>query len=142
MYSYASSIEIYPKPSFEPLEKWRVEIDEQIRRQSKSTPRNSDEIATKVYESLAYYYRLVGVDALSGEMVSPGILVRYTNALENYFDTLIRRQQAQGYDLLLPYSGVVKVKLRYKYTPSVVKKACQNSLERYRCAFTPFETVF
>ena len=72
------------------------------------------------------YYKLVGVtdEVLAGEgsIAARGVLPRYTESLISYFQDLQKVQPDNKEVKILEYSGVTTMKIRYKYTDSVIKK--------------------
>ena len=76
------------------------------------------------------YYRLVGIDdkVIAGEKKPMGILPRYTQSLISYFQELQKQSPPNKEILTLEYSGVDTIKIRYKYTYSVIKKLVKLAL--------------
>jgi ppGpp synthetase/RelA/SpoT-type nucleotidyltranferase len=72
------------------------------------------------------YYDLVGItDAVieSGGAVTPkGLLPRFTESLIGYFQRAAHHVPANKEIMVLRHSGVSSIKIRYKYTDSVIKK--------------------
>jgi ppGpp synthetase/RelA/SpoT-type nucleotidyltranferase len=79
-----------------------------------------------ILKCMKVYYKLVGIDeeVIAGKgMVEPkGILPRYTESLIKYFQELESKVPADKEITVLEYSGVGTIKIRYKYTDSVIKK--------------------
>jgi len=85
-----------------------------------------DLFAEKIMACLKVYYRLVGIDAEviagKGSVVPQGILPRFTESLIHYFQVLKEKTVANKEIAVLQYSGIATIKIRYKYTDSVIKK--------------------
>jgi ppGpp synthetase/RelA/SpoT-type nucleotidyltranferase len=78
------------------------------------------------------YYKLVGIDeeviAAEGKIEPQGVLPRYTESLIGYFQELEKNVPTNKESTVLKYSGVNTIKIRYKYTDSVVKKLVKMGL--------------
>lgn len=77
-----------------------------------------------IFQCMKAYYRLLGIDGERSENVSKavGLLPRYVESLINYFRKLEQQPSGNKEITILQYSGVNTIKIRYKYTESVIKK--------------------
>jgi ppGpp synthetase/RelA/SpoT-type nucleotidyltranferase len=77
-------------------------------------------------QCMEVYYRLVGIDdpliSAKGSRQPQGVLPRYTESLIAYFQLLEEQGSRNKEITALEYSGVHTIKVRYKYTDSVIKK--------------------
>jgi len=83
-------------------------------------------LTQNIVNCMEVYYRFVGItDEVieSGGLVEPrGILPRYTEGIIRYFQELQWHNSDNKEIKILEYSGVTTIKIRYKYTDSVIKK--------------------
>jgi hypothetical protein len=89
------------------------------------------------------YYKLVGIDekVIAGKgMIEPqGVLPRYTESLIGYFQELEKQIPADKEITILEYSGVDTIKIRYKYTDSVIKKLVKLGLRNSKFLEEPLK---
>ncbi len=78
----------------------------------------------KILGCMRVYYQLLGIDeeGSGGPVRAQGLLPRYVESLIDYFRMLEQQQPANKEISILRFSGVNAVKIRYKYTKSVIKK--------------------
>ena len=129
MHSYIGTHHFSPKTEYKPLEQLIPQIDQTMRDQNVLSvigEENLPNFKEKIVQCMDVYYRLVGIDeeAIVGKgTVEPkGVLPRYTESLIGYFQELERRVPHDKEITILEYSGVDTIKIRYKYTDSVIKK--------------------
>ncbi len=131
MHSYIGIYQFTPQAEYKPIEALIPFIDQTISDQNVESVIGTDKLSDfkeNILKCMKVYYKLVGIDdaVIAGKgMVEPrGILPRYTESLIGYFQKL----QQQQYDTsnreikVLEYSGTSTIKIRYKYTDSVIKK--------------------
>ena len=129
MHSYIDIYNFKPTSHFSPLETLVPLIEETMREQQAEM--KLDAVKQKIFQKnilhcMEIYYKLVGVTqaVIDGEgVVKPeGILHRYTESLIHYFKFLKEQIPKNKEISILEYSGVSMIKIRYKYTDSVIKK--------------------
>jgi len=129
MHSYIGIHHFLPKTHYRPLEALIPLIDQTLVDQNarslieeKVFPRFKENIL----RCMEVYYELVGIDdeviAGKGRVEPKGVLPRYTESLLTYFQELEKQLPASREIKVLEYSGVNTIKIRYKYTDSVIKK--------------------
>ncbi len=136
MHSYIEIFNITPTPQYKPLAVLEPLIVKSMQEQNASDVIGSgalDAFTQKILQCMKVYYRLVGIDetviAGKGTVVPQGILPRFTEGLITYFQRL-KEQVPQNKEMaVLQYSGVTTIKIRYKYTDSVIKKLIKLGLK-------------
>jgi len=129
MHSYIEIFNFTPNPEYRPLKALEPLIRESMHDQNASEVIGSGSLnifAGKILECMEVYYRFVGIDeaviAGEGRVVPQGILPRFTEGLISYFQTLKEQVPENKETAVLQHSGVTTIKIRYKYTDSVIKK--------------------
>jgi len=126
MHSYIDIFNFTPPVHFKPLKALENEIYQRMQEQGAHRKLNEKEAGRFVGKMLACmegYYRLVGVDPTNGSTSVPnGLLPRFANALTGYFEKLASLPEGNKETAVLQASGVTTIKVRYKYTDSVIKK--------------------
>jgi len=118
MSSYIQIFNLTPLVSFKPIDELIYDIRYYIQEQNISSilnNMNKDEFAYKVLDIMKVYYKLVGVNSHK-----LGILPRVTQAMINYFQEQYNLSSIEMD--ILSISGLHSIKIRYKYTDSVIKK--------------------
>ena len=87
-----------------------------------------------ILKCMEVYYQLMGItdEVIAGEgKVEPrGVLPRYTESLIRYFQNMQKHDPSNKEIRILEYSGVNTIKIRYKYTHSVIKKLIKLGLSK------------
>ncbi len=87
-----------------------------------------------ILKCMEVYYQLMGItdEVIAGEgKVEPrGVLPRYTESLIRYFQNMQQHDPSNKEIRILEYSGVNTIKIRYKYTHSVIKKLIKLGLSK------------
>jgi len=129
MQSYIGIHHFLPKTEYKPLEELIPVIEQTMSDQnagSRIGEANLSHFKEGMLKCMEVYYKLVGIDeeVIAGKgMVEPkGVLPRYTESLIRYFQELESKVPADKEITVLEYSGVDTIKIRYKYTDSVIKK--------------------
>ena len=135
MHSYIETHHFLPKTNYQPLEALIPVIEQTL------TDQNAEAILGKeklpafqegILQCMEVYYRLVGIDekviAGKGTVEPKGVLPRYTESLIGYFQEQERQVSSNKEITILEYSGVDTIKIRYKYTDSVIKKLVKLTL--------------
>lgn len=129
MYSYIGIHHFKPQPNYQPLDSLIPFIEQTMNDQNALSVIGEEKLAAfkkNIMQCMDIYYKLVGIDeeVIAGKgMVEPkGVLPRYTESLIGYFQELERKVPADKEITVLEYSGVDTIKIRYKYTDSVIKK--------------------
>ena len=129
MHSYIGIHNFLPKTEYKPLEQLIPQIEQTLADQNAESviaEENLTQFKESILQCMDVYYRLVGIDeeviAGKGMMEAQGVLPRYTESLMEYFHGLEKKVPADKESTVLKYSGVNTIKIRYKYTDSVVKK--------------------
>ena len=111
-------------------------IDQTMEEQHVSLHLNMEEIRDfrdNLIRCLEVYYQLVGIDeemiARKGLIEPRGILPLYTESIMKYFQDLEHAVPTNEEITTLKYSGVDTIKIRYKYTDSVIKKLVKLGLQ-------------
>ena len=129
MHSYIGVHYFSPKTEYKPLDQLIPQIEQTL------TDQNARSIIGKeklphfkecILQCMEVYYKLVGIDekviAGKGTIEPQGVLPRYTESLIGYFQELEKQVPYDKEITVLEYSGVDTIKIRYKYTDSVIKK--------------------
>jgi len=129
MHSYIGIHQFTPQAKFKSLETLEPVVDKIMRDQNAEASLGADNLSTfrnSVMVCVEVYYKLLGVNeeviASDGKVEPRGILPRYTESLIEYFQNLERYHPNNREIKTLEYSGVTTIKIRYKYTDSVIKK--------------------
>jgi len=129
MYSYIGTHHYIPKPDYQPLETLIPLIDQALEAKKAVLLLGEENLSSfreGVLGCMEVYYRLVGIDEevikAQGRIEPKGVLPRFTESLIGYFESLQREVPQNKESEVLEYSGVTSVKVRYKYTSSVIKK--------------------
>ena len=146
MHSYIKVHHFEPQPEYKPIEKLFPFIDKTMNEQRVSAYLNEQEVKSfraKIINCLKVYYRLVGIDeaviAGKGSIEPKGVLPRYTESLMAYFQMLETATPANEEIAALKYSGVDTIKIRYKYTDSVIKKLVKLGLRNPKVLEEPLK---
>ena len=136
MHSYIAIHHFLPKTNYQPLEALTPFIDQALADQNAGTVIDEEHFAQfkeNVLRCMEVYYKLVGIDdeviAGKGRVEPKGVLPRYTESLITYFQELEKQIPASREIKVLGYSGVTTIKIRYKYTDSVIKKIIKLGLK-------------
>ena len=136
MHSYIAIHQFTPIPKYKSIEALLPFIEETIRNQNVKMVLSEDEVTLfreNIVECMKVYYKLVGItDEVieSGGIIEPrGVLPRYTEGLIRYFQDLQWHDSNNKEMKILEYSGVTTIKIRYKYTDSVIKKLVKLGLK-------------
>jgi len=136
MHSYITIHQFTPIAKYSSIASLLPFIEETIADQTSKMRMSEDELLVlqeNIVKCMEVYYRLVGISdevIASGGRVEPrGILPRYTEALIGYFQNLQRNDPDNKEINILQYSGVTTMKIRYKYTDSVIKKLVKLGLK-------------
>lgn len=96
-------------------------------------PEKAEVIRKRVVECMKVYYRLIGVDddllGGGGGQYPAGVLPLFTHSIMHYFRELDAQMPRTDEMESLRHSGVESVKIRYKYTDSVIKKLVKISMK-------------
>jgi len=136
MHSYIGIHQFTPPARFQAIETLLPFIDQSMLDQNAEALLGSDAISAfkdNIVQCLKVYYRLLGVTdeviAGEGKVEAKGILPRYTESLISYFQNMPQRDPHNKEIKILEYSGVTSIKIRYKYTQSVIKKLIKLGLQ-------------
>ncbi|BAF72937.1 hypothetical protein [Sulfurovum sp. NBC37-1] len=136
MHSYIEIFNFTPTPEYRPLESLEPSIRESMRNQKAASVLGEgrlDTFAQKILECMQVYYRLVGIKeeviAGKGSVAPQGILPRFTDGLIHYFQALKEDTAGNKEIAVLQSSGITTIKIRYKYTDSVIKKLVKLGLK-------------
>jgi ppGpp synthetase/RelA/SpoT-type nucleotidyltranferase len=106
----------------------------------------AETFVSKILGCMKVYYALVGIDDTvieSAGAVSPnGLLPRFTESLIRYFQTRKEKVSDNKEITVLHYSGVNTIKIRYKYTDSVIKKLIKLGVKNPKILDRPEEIFF
>ena len=87
-----------------------------------------------ILKCMEVYYQLMGITdeviASEGKVEPRGVLPRYTESLIGYFQNMQQHDPHNKEIRILEYSGVNTIKIRYKYTHSVIKKLIKLGLSK------------
>ena len=129
MHSYIKIHHFEPPTDYRSIERLEPFIQQTMEEQQvlqKLGEERTRDLHHKLLRCLKIYYRLVGIDeqviAGRGSVRPNGILPRYTESLVEYFQKLDYAVPVSEEIATLKYSGVHTIKIRYKYTDSVIKK--------------------
>ncbi len=129
MHSYIKIHHFEPSVTYQSIEKLTPFIEQTMEEQKvlqKLGKAGAEHLRHNLLRCLEVYYRLVGIDeevlSSGGRLRPNGILPRYTESLIEYFQKLDYAIPASEEIAVLKYSGVNTIKIRYKYTDSVIKK--------------------
>ena len=136
MHSYIGIHHFSPKTKYQSLEELLPLIDQTLIDQNARSlieEKNFSDFRESIFRCMEIYYKLVGIDdeviAGKGTVEPKGVLPRYTESLIGYFQTLEKQIPANQEITSLEYSGVDTIKIRYKYTDSVIKKIIKLGLK-------------
>ena len=129
MHSYIATHQFTPQARYKSLDALKPFIEQTLLDQNAEDRLGKEALPAffeKIMMSMQVYYRLVGVTdeviAGEGKIAPKGVLPRYTESLISYFQDLQKRAPENKEIKILEYSGVTTMKIRYKYTDSVIKK--------------------
>ncbi len=129
MHSYVETHHFTPKTNYQPLDALIPAIEQTVTDQNAQSVIGAESLPAfkeNILQCMEVYYKLVGIDeeVIAGKgMVEPkGLLPRYTESLIGYFQELEKKVPGDKEITVLEYSGVDTIKIRYKYTDSVIKK--------------------
>jgi len=129
MHSYIKIHQFTPRPQYLHPDQLIPKIDRAVEEQGAVNRIGKDEIFTfkhNILKCMEIYYRLVGIDdrvfSSQGAVEPRGVLPRYTESLIAYFRLLEQHSSDNKEIIGLEHAGVHTVKIRYKYTDSVIKK--------------------
>ena len=129
MHSYIDIHHFAPIPNYRPLSELTNMIDDALFEQDALTIVGKQQFASfrvNVIKSMEIYYQLVGIDdeviSANGTIEPRGILPRFSKSLIRYFQMLEDEVPCNKEIATLKYSGLTTIKIRYKYTDSVIKK--------------------
>jgi ppGpp synthetase/RelA/SpoT-type nucleotidyltranferase len=135
MHSYIGIHHFSPKTEYKPLDQLIPQMEQTLvdkKVGSSIGEENLPHFKACILECMKVYYKLVGIDdeviAAEGKIEPQGVLPRYTASLIGYFQELEKRVPTNKEITTLEYSGVNTIKIRYKYTDSVVKKLVKMGL--------------
>ena len=146
MYSYIGIHHFKPQPNYKPLHALIPLIEQTMNDQnvlSMIGEENLPAFKENIMQCMEVYYKLVGIDeeviAAKGMVEPKGVLPLYTESLIGYFQALERKVPADKEISILEYSGVDTIKIRYKYTDSVIKKLIKLGLRDQKCLEEPLK---
>lgn len=129
MHSYIGTHHFKPQVNYQPLEVLIPFVEQTMHEQNVSSVIAEENLCAfkkNIMQCMEVYYKLVGIDdaviAGKGSVEPKGVIPRYTESLIAYFQELERKVPADKEISVLEYSGVNTIKIRYKYTNSVIKK--------------------
>ena len=129
MRSYIGVHHFLPKTEYKPLEQLIPQIEQTMRDQNVGSIIGEEKFSyfkENILQCMEVYYKLVGIDeeviAGKGTVEARGVLPLYTESLIGYFQELEKKIPEDKEITILDYSGVNTIKIRYKYTDSVIKK--------------------
>ena len=136
MHSYIAIHQFTPISQYQSIEALLPFIEESISDQNAKAVVGADGLGAlrqNIVKCMEVYYKLVGITdeviASQGKIEPNGILPRYTAALIGYFQNLQRNDPDNKEIKTLEYAGVTTIKIRYKYTDSVIKKLVKLGLK-------------
>jgi len=146
MHSYVKIHHFEPKTDYRPIEDLLPLIEKALWDQKASSKLDPEELSLlrhDIIESMRIYYRLVGIDdeviKSDGTDLPSGILPRYCESLIEYFQSLQQQKSTNKEIAILEYSGVTTIKVRYKYTESVIKKLVKIGLRDHALLKDPLK---
>lgn len=147
MYSYIGIHQFSPKTHYQPLTELIPFIDQTLLDQKVASMMEEEGLTSfrrGILDCMAVYYKLVGIDdeviAGKGSVEPKGVLPRYTESLIGYFQDLERQVPLSKESTALEYSGGNTIKIRYKYTDSVIKKLVKLGLRDIKIFDDPLKT--
>ena len=146
MHSYIGIHHFLPKTEYKPLDQLIPLIDQTLKDQNAESIIGEEKLPhfkEGILQCMEVYYKLVGIDekVIAGKgMIEPqGVLPRYTESLIGYFQELEKQVPADKEITILEYSGVDTIKIRYKYTDSVIKKLVKLGLRNIKFLEEPLK---
>ena len=129
MHSYIEIHHLSPKPKYHKLDKLKISIEEFLFEKNVASEMDKADYTVfkdNIFKCMEIYYKLVGIDdnviEQRGRVAPIGILPRFTKSLIGYFQRLESEIPDNNEMKTLRYSGLNSIKIRYKYTDSVIKK--------------------
>jgi ppGpp synthetase/RelA/SpoT-type nucleotidyltranferase len=145
MHSYIAIHQFTPQAHFKPLETLTPLIEKIMNDQNASRVIAKDDLESfqkNIVKCIEIYYKLIGIDEKSDSTNPRGILPRYTQSLIRYFRDLEENTLLNNEIKILQYSGVTTIKIRYKYTESVIKKLVKLGLRDKSIFDDPMKIFF
>lgn len=149
MHSYIGIYQFTPQAEYKPIEALIPFIDQTLSDQNVESFIGRDALPgfkENILKCMKVYYELVGIDdeviAGKGSVEPRGVLPRYTESLIGYFQNLQQYDTASKEIKVLEYSGVSTIKIRYKYTDSVIKKLVKLGLHDQTIFEEPLKIFF
>jgi len=149
MQSYIEVFNFTPDPEYRALEDLRAFIRQSMQEQHAAKVIGEESLAdfeAKILAAMQIYYALVGIDETviesQGAITPNGLLPRFTQALIGYFQHLKAQVPKNKEIAVLHYSGVTTIKIRYKYTDSVIKKLIKLGLKNPSILDVPEKIFF
>ncbi|RLA62001.1 MAG: hypothetical protein DRQ78_08315, partial [Epsilonproteobacteria bacterium] len=146
MYSYIATHHFSPKTHYQPLADLITFINQTLADQNaaaKVDEKTLIQFKEYIFKCMEVYYKLVGIDKKviegKGKVEPQGVLVRYTESLIEYFKVLERQVPSSKENDVLKYSGLNTIKIRYKYTDSVIKKLVKLGLRDLKLLADPLK---
>jgi len=146
MHSYIGIHHFTPKTEYKPLDQLIPQIEQTIKDQNAESIIGEEKLPhfkEGILQCMDIYYKLVGIDekVIAGKgMIEPqGVLPRYTESLIGYFQELEKQVPINKEITVLEYSGVDTIKIRYKYTDSVIKKLVKLGLRNPKVLEEPLK---
>jgi len=149
MHSYIEIFNFTPDTLYLPLASLQTDIRQSM--QEQNAAEKIGENALGVFEEnmlscMQVYYDLVGVNeaviASKGALPPQGLLPRFTQSLIHYFGSLKIQVPRNKEIAVLHHSGVNTMKIRYKYTDSVIKKLVKLGLKDPQILENPEDIFF
>jgi ppGpp synthetase/RelA/SpoT-type nucleotidyltranferase len=149
MHSYIDIFNFTPDVAYQPLEALRPTIRQSMSEQKVANILGEavlEVFEEKVLACMRLYYRLVGIDSHvieSGGAIAPrGLLPSFAESLIGYFQYLQAQVPKNKEIAVLQHSGVTTIKIRYKYTDSVIKKLIKLGIRDPKVLDAPEEIFF
>ena len=149
MHSYIEIFNFTPDADYRPLEALRPFIHQSMKEQhveTKTGEKAQEEFASKILACMRVYYALVGIDDAviqsRGGVQPNGLLPRFTESLIRYFQRAKEARPKNKEIAVLHHSGVHTIKIRYKYTDSVIKKLIKLGAKNPGILDTPQKIFF
>ena len=146
MHSYIGIYQFTPQAEYKPIEALIPFIEQTMSDQNVVAVVGEDgilEFKENIVKCMQIYYRLVGITdeviAGKGSVDPKGILPRFTESLISYFQKLQQYLPENKEIKVLEYSGAVTIKVRYKYTDSVIKKLIKLGLQDSQIFAAPLQ---
>ena len=147
MHSYIGIHHFLPKTEYKSLEQLIPQIEQTMKDQNVGLVIGEENLLLfkeNTLQCMEVYYKLVGINeeviAGKGAVEPQGVLPRYTESLIDYFQELEKQVPADKEIAVLEYSGVNTIKIRYKYTDSVIKKLVKMALRDPKIFEEPLKT--